>query len=499
MFKILLIFSISFTIFSNCSGIKPDKLTRKQCENKIFRECTHECRFTAKEIDNARIYLQQRFAITNPKIKPCDKLQVRKEIKCLTPKELEKFIAAFSKLYSRGVIDKFTEIHATHWPGTHKFTESIPWHRWFVNELQKEIFKIDPTVVMPYWDYMKEFSAPEKSIIFDIFGHAGKKEDDFCVTDGAFPYQQVNYPKPHCLRRQWNRNGTIPNWEPLEFYTSLKQIYALPSFLRPERRTLLRYGKHLKTVIDLLDFLRTIGPTSQPFSQYCIIHAYVCHFKTHLNLGGYAGDMSIPIATNDVLFYLMHEFTHYNMLKWQLSRDDYLVPRSYNLGIRLDEDTQEIVGSDISDNLTYYKNIPVADTFLVGYGDQCYIYDQLVRPINQLMNKETIPEPEAIRRLRNSLPTQIFAKYYPRFHFSNESESIFDSILPDVGHCNPKPVCKPMPIAPKFTDTDNGRRQYKAFIEDANFDITQFVVPAEEYYYQFMDDLNKVYCSPYVI
>jgi hypothetical protein len=54
-----------------------------------------------------------------------------------------------------------------------------------------------------------------------------------------------------------------------------------------------------------------------------------------------------------------------------------------------------------------------------------------------------------------------------------------------------------MPIASRFNETDNNRRKYKAFKEDANIDLTPFLDPAQEYYYDMMRDLNDYYCSVY--
>lgn len=81
----------------------------------------------------------------------CKKLHVRKDVKCLTDRELSELIDAFQQLYKRGIMDKFSLIHAAYWPATHKFAEGIPWHRWHVNELEKELRKINPRVTMPYW------------------------------------------------------------------------------------------------------------------------------------------------------------------------------------------------------------------------------------------------------------------------------------------------------------------------------------------------------------
>jgi hypothetical protein len=473
--------------------------SEESCFRKIYRECTHESRFSEEEIDNARKYIQKRFAVTNPKRRPCAKLRVRKNVKCLTREEYENFVYVIKKLYSNGVIDRFTKIHNTYWPAAHKFGEGLNWHRWFINELEKEMLKINPSVTMPYWEYMNEFSAPEKSIIWDLFGHAGNETNDYCIKDGPFAYQRVRYPKPHCVRRQWNRDGTIPLWEPPEWITAINQIGVIPSFLRPLLRTLFLHTNDLRTATDLVSFVATLDPTLKPWSQYSILLAYVAHFKTHLASGGYNGELSIPIATNDILFYLFHEWqADYVLLKWQLTEDKNLVPQSYNLGIKLVNETQKIVISDIdSDFLTYYKNISVKESFQIGFGDLCYIHDQMIKPINQLIRNEKNAEPEAIKRLRTSLPATTFARYFPKFALYPNEVNFFDYVLPQVGDCNTN-QCRPMPTALRFTDTDNGRRQFKSFIKAANFDITPLVTVAESYYYEFINELNRYhYCSPY--
>ncbi len=70
---------------------------QQECENKIYRECNHKSQFTDEEIDNARKYVQQRFAKTNRKKPPCSKFHVRKNIKCLTEIERKKFIDVYKK------------------------------------------------------------------------------------------------------------------------------------------------------------------------------------------------------------------------------------------------------------------------------------------------------------------------------------------------------------------------------------------------------------------
>jgi tyrosinase len=109
-----------------------------------------------------------------------------------------------------------------------------------INEVEKKMLEIDPTVTMPYWQYTHSFAAPEKDIIFEWFGRAGNKDNDYCVTDGAFANQRVNYPETHCIRRQWNPNGTICVWEPPEYYNSINQLKATQALLWPAFQTFIK-------------------------------------------------------------------------------------------------------------------------------------------------------------------------------------------------------------------------------------------------------------------
>ncbi len=311
-----------------------------------------------------RKYIQKRYAITNPKKPPCSKFHVRKNIKCLTESERKKFIAVFQKLYDNGFIDEITKIHSTNWPAVHKFAEGVIWHRWIMNEFEKKMREIDPTVTLPYWQWTDSFAAPQKDIIFEWFGHAGNESNDYTVSDGAFAYQKVNYPETHYIRRQWNPNGTICNWEPPEYYNSITQLKILPTLTGPATQLFMKYVKDPKVADYFLNVLETSGKTILPYSFFALLIGVNGHFKTHLCIGGYAGELSITIATNDVIFWLFHQYIDYIFSKYHLSRDDLLVPQTYNIGLRYVTKTKQIVLNDIEkDTLTYYDNILVKKHF----------------------------------------------------------------------------------------------------------------------------------------
>jgi hypothetical protein len=170
--------------------------------------------------------------------------------------------------------------------------------------------------------------------------------------------------------------------------------------------------------------------------------------------------------------------------------------------LRLDWDTKYIDTTDIeNDFLTYYNNTTIRETFQVGFGDLCYIHDQFIKPINEIVRNEERSRklPEAVRRLKSSLPHLLFQRYFPKFALKPNRVTFFDYILKDVGDCNPvKPNCRDMPVAPKFTSTPAGLRQWERFMYEAKFNITPLVITAENIYYEFMFYLKKYnYCSPY--
>jgi hypothetical protein len=283
------------------------------------------------------------------------------------------------------------------------------------------------------------------------------------------------------------------------------QIPALPGFILPELDVFRKYAtiEDMKTAFQSY-FSNTLAQKIEifPFLQH--LSFVFGHFKPHLYIGGDKGDLSVPLAPNDVTFWLFHAFLDNVGYRFQLAQDEFLVPITYNFGIRWINKTQDIVISNIDrDNLTYYTDIPVKEAFQMGYGDLCYIPDFLVRPINQLLSNETPTEPLAIQRLKEELPFPVLLRYFPLFAINQYS--FFNYYFEDVGNCNPKPqisltnpsFCRKIPAPLKFNDTSQGRRQLNAFETLDNYDITPFLYPAEDFHYNLLHSLNKFYCSPY--
>ena len=124
-----------------------------KCGQKVHQGCLNDYRPTDAEVENARIYIQERFmkSPSPPKAKPCAKLTVKKNFKCMTEEERDRLINVLKKLYANGFMWKMAEIHSKCWVSWHKSLEGPIGHRWFAHEMEMAIQEIDPDITVPYW------------------------------------------------------------------------------------------------------------------------------------------------------------------------------------------------------------------------------------------------------------------------------------------------------------------------------------------------------------
>ena len=178
--------------------------------------------------------------------------------------------------------------------------------------------------------------------------------------------------------------------------------------------------------------------------------------------------------------------------RWQFSRRENLTPLSYDQMNFFDPATGKIRRASIrTDTLTGAPWVTARETFWTGFGEHCYIADQLIRPNNNLMRGIKDPTPTAAKRI----PQWVAEKYYPNFNRGNFSA--FSSTFTEVGECNH--ICHPIPKPTFMRETEAGRRQYEAFIYDDGFDLAPTIDYHERIFYRLWLDLNKSgYCSPYV-
>ena len=177
LLKVVVIFICLYTNFVESTNFDDMEYDEDDCEYKIHRRCNVDQDYSEDEVEKVRLYLIERFAITNPKGKQCTKLRVRKDIKCLSNEELKDLVSVIKQLYENGVVEIYAHLHDNYFNAEHEFLEGINWHKWLVNEFEKEMQKINPNVTLPYWENYSEFKGAENSLVFKYFGHAGNKSN----------------------------------------------------------------------------------------------------------------------------------------------------------------------------------------------------------------------------------------------------------------------------------------------------------------------------------
>ncbi|KAJ1917232.1 hypothetical protein H4219_003316 [Mycoemilia scoparia] len=266
-------------------------------------------------------------------------LRKRKEIRSLTPKELETFTNAVKQLYSNGVIERLAKRHndagtnrnpATNNPWIHGCSQFLPWHRKILWEVESELKRIDSSIDLPYWDSTIDSQSPFTSQLFSpqYFGGNGRGAD-FCVQDGPFANTQLTYPNRHCLKRRF--------------------VSDSPTSAFADPGTIAEMANHQNNYDAFRRFLE-----------------FVPHPGVHNGVGGNGGDMSTMYSPNDFIFFLHHAFIDKLWYDWQ-----NLVESRFSLY----EDRTE--GTKLGDSLYSYRSNDTIKSMLDPRSEPslCYEYE----------------------------------------------------------------------------------------------------------------------------
>ncbi|KAI9291815.1 Di-copper centre-containing protein, partial [Neoconidiobolus thromboides FSU 785] len=213
----------------------------------------------------------------------CSTITRRPEIRELNGDQLSRFINAFIKL--NGTQNNYysisSGIHYNNSPVAHGVPAFFPWHREFLRRFELALQKVDPTVILPYWDWTKDSQSPEKSIVFQPDHFGGNGGSGGCIRDASkFNNFQTFIPNGHCLQRQFN-GGNVIN-----------------SFYSPEA-------------------VEAIFIQSRDYNSFHNGIENGPHGAVHVGIGGNSGDMSYMYSSNDPLFYLHHCFIDLLWNEWQ--------------------------------------------------------------------------------------------------------------------------------------------------------------------------------------
>ena len=203
---------------------------------------------------------------TTPK-PDCSKNKTRKSVTDPTNSEnVQMFIDGVVSLKQSGVYDNFTKQHGlnTTFFQFHKNELFLPWHRWFVNQLEEAIRLDSPCFAMPYWDWSADAADPLASAMWSLIGEANSNGS--CLQTGPF----VNFTGAFdgkCIRRDTNASHA-----------------------------------HLFTV----DELANLVSENRSFLNFSHVFENTAHAMPHLLV---AHQMSSMPSPDDPLFYLHHAFT----------------------------------------------------------------------------------------------------------------------------------------------------------------------------------------------
>jgi tyrosinase len=128
----------------------------------------------AAAVDSPLIVAEERFTVVSANILPqanwlefilCPGFRVRKNQKSLTSAEWASLVAAIKQLKAPGATaptyDDF--VHAHHGPATpqaHAQYTFLPWHREYLYHFEQRLRQINPSVVLPYWDWTVDRTIP---------------------------------------------------------------------------------------------------------------------------------------------------------------------------------------------------------------------------------------------------------------------------------------------------------------------------------------------------
>ncbi|KAI9598168.1 hypothetical protein BDF19DRAFT_336282, partial [Syncephalis fuscata] len=205
----------------------------------------------------------------------------RQEIRTLTEQQRQSLFGAIKKLQSGtqpNIYDEIVDEHNRASSYAHFSPIFLPWHRLFIHKFELELQKIDPAIMLPYWDWSYDSQAPESSIILssDYFGGNGR-ENDQCLTTGQFFQYRPYYAQTNCIRRQYDLKNSINSFHSTE---AVQRLITQTS--------------------NFVEFYQTLEN--------------VLHARVHIGLGGHMNTMH---SVADPIFFMHHAMIDKIWATWQ--------------------------------------------------------------------------------------------------------------------------------------------------------------------------------------
>ncbi|KAI9145639.1 hypothetical protein BKA69DRAFT_1139921 [Paraphysoderma sedebokerense] len=269
-------------------------------------------------------------------------IRVRKEYRDLTPDEWQRFVAAVRKLNEKPSAKGYKGSRYADWGSDHvKYFNDIhfknvflPFHRVFVWDFENALREIDPTVVLPYWDWSIDYREPEKAAIFrpEFMGGSqpidtieiSKVDEDNeknihllnkCVIEG--PFKDFKFTglvgngievNNVCLARGFNQQTGYSSG-----YASISQSLWQPQNLEPGK-TFANPKPRFANGMELQELINKY-PVYKDFREK---FEYGYHATPHMYIGGYGGSMNSMNSPFEPLFWLHHGFVDFVYHQYQV-------------------------------------------------------------------------------------------------------------------------------------------------------------------------------------
>ena len=207
----------------------------------------------------------------------CSELKIRKEWRQLTTPEHQAYLQAVQKLYAKPKTSEdpaewnsiqFGQYHFDTYDINHSVKNGryqptlLPWHRVFIQRYENALRKIDPSVILPYWDWTIGHQTPLQNQVMDAFGNQAD-------------------PTTHCLS-----NGVAAGWKDHQ-NNCLKRLSTNAAFWTPQ------------SVVDIVE-------RNTDYQQFQTQLEFGPHPLVHMTVGGPGGQFSSSLSANEPLFFLHH-------------------------------------------------------------------------------------------------------------------------------------------------------------------------------------------------
>lgn len=125
-------------------------------------------------------------------------LAIRKSASRLTAEEKSNLVTALLELKRLGHYDDMVRTHYEAMmerkiDPAHGGSAFLPWHRYCLRHLEYHLQTIDPSVMLPYWNWTRDRSATGAPWTDDLMGGNGRARDGRVMT-GPFAYDTGNWP-----------------------------------------------------------------------------------------------------------------------------------------------------------------------------------------------------------------------------------------------------------------------------------------------------------------